>query len=297
MSEAIQEIKQLYDGVEFPIECLSFTKCYRSDRHPKPHYHDYIEFLFGLSPCGVTAEIDGKRVTLSEGDLLIVNSEVPHCFFYDAPCSNYLCIKATPETIYSPGNSTFDVKYILPFLQTHLHSYQLFKKQELEGTEVKELLLGMIDEWEKKEYGYEVALKRSILSLFLWMIRKNHAKASAEAEASSAVSGDHERLIRRSLEYIERHYADINETQAAEQVNLSYSYYSKLFRRVMGKNFNEYLLMIRIRAAEHLLLSGDLNITEIALATGFSSSSHFIEKFRRHKGITPKQYRIAHGRK
>ena len=139
-------------------------------------------------------------------------------------------------------------------------------------------------------------MKRSMLSLFLWMIRKNHAMASEEMEPSSAVSNDHARLIRRSLEYIDRHYADINEAGAAEQVNLSYSYYSKLFHKVMGKKFSEYLTMVRIHAAERLLLSGEMSITEIALATGFSSSSHFIEKFRRQKGITPKQYRITHGR-
>ncbi len=296
MGEAVQEIKKKYNGVEFPIECLSFSVYHNPDRHPRPHYHDYIEFLYGLSPCGVTAEVDGKKVFLSEGDLLIVNSGVPHCFFYDAPHSRYLCVKATPETIYSPENSSFDVKYILPFLQTHLHAYQLFRGEQLQGTEVEGLLLDMIREWEKKEYGYEVALKRSMLSLFLWMIRTNHTRELAQEEFSSAVSGDHARLIRRSLEYIEEHYAEVNEASAAAYVNLSYSYYSKLFHRVMGKRFNEYLTMIRIRTAGRLLLAWDLTVTEIALSTGFSSSSHFIEKFRQQKGITPKQYRITHGR-
>ena len=297
MSKVVQEIKQRYNGVEFPIECLSFTREYRPNRSLYSHYHDYIEFLFGLSPCEVSVMIDGERVRLSEGDLLIINSDVPHCFSYDAPVSHYLCIKATPETIYSPENSYFDVQYILPFLQKHLHAYQLFGAESLVGTEVGDLLREMIREWEQKEYGYEIALKRSLLSLFLWMIRTNHKDALRRAEAdSAAVSNDHTRLIRRSLEYIDQHYAEVDETSAAEHVNLSYSYYSKLFHKVMGKRFNEYLTMVRIHAAERLLLSGDLTVTEIALATGFSSSSHFIEKFKKQKGITPKQYRLTHGR-
>ena len=295
MGEVIKEIKNLYGGVEFPIECLSFTREYEPRRQKRLHYHDYIEFLYGLPSCRVIAEVDGKEVSFSEGELLVINSGVPHCFHYDAPLSRYLCIKATPETIYSPESTAFDVKYILPFLETQLHSHQLFTREELEGSELRELLLGMIDEWERREFGYEIALKRSLLSLFLWVIRANYAR-SEERAAVASISEDHSRLIRRSLEYIEKHYAEVNEARAAEEVNLSYSYYSKLFRRVMGRNFNEYLTMVRIRAAERMLLAGEESITEIALATGFSSGSHFIEKFRREKGITPKQYRLTHGR-
>ena len=81
----------------------------------------------------------------------------------------------------------------------------------------------------------------------------------------------------------------VTEADAASFVNLSYSYYSKLFRRVVGKNFNDYLTTVRINEAERLLLSTEQTITEIALATGFATSSHFIEKFRKIKNITPKQ--------
>ncbi len=292
MNPEFHEKKHLYDGIAFPIECLSFSvRREPPERGVSPHYHDYIEFLFGLDPCAVQAQVAGETVMLGEGDLLIVNSGVPHSFLREGDLNCYLCIKALPEVIYSPENSSFDVKYILPFLQTHLRPYQLFSKAQLAGTEIAALLDGMMREWEKKEYGYEIALKRSLLSVFLWLIRTNHRMEVEAGEPSLEATYDNIRLVRRSLEYIDQHYAEINEAKVAEYVNLSYSYFSKIFYKVMGKHFNDHLTAVRLHAAERLLLSGDKTVTEIALATGFCSSSHFIDRFRKAKGMTPKQYR------
>ncbi|MFR2464209.1 MAG: helix-turn-helix transcriptional regulator [Clostridia bacterium] len=59
----------------------------------------------------------------------------------------------------------------------------------------------------------------------------------------------------------------------------------------MQKTFREYLNFVRISEAEKLLLNTDLNITEIAMEVGFSSSSYFIEQFKQLKSISPKRFR------
>lgn len=292
MQEAHYEKKRQYNGMEFPIECILCT--FREEDEGKehaPHYHEYIEFLYGLSPCCVTAQVAGESVVLSEGDLLVINSNVPHRFLVSDWSSRYLCIKALPEVIYSPENSSFDVKYIFPFLKNHIQVYQIFSREQLKNSRVAALLEHMMEEWTQKEYGYEIALKGDLLSLFLWIVRHNAHSGRVSEEGESATD-ENIRLVQRSLSYIEEHYAEINERQAAEYVNLSYSYYSKIFHKVMGKKFQDYLTAVRIRAAERLLLAGDMTVTEIALACGFSSSSHFIERFKAVYRVTPKQYRL-----
>lgn len=84
---------------------------------------------------------------------------------------------------------------------------------------------------------------------------------------------------------------DITAESAAKICNMSYSYFSRFFKTVMKKTFNEYLNFIRIVEAEKLLLTTNLNITEIAHETGFSTSSYFIQQFKRHKKISPKQFK------
>jgi len=87
------------------------------------------------------------------------------------------------------------------------------------------------------------------------------------------------------------YYNDITSLDMASICNLSYSYFSRAFKKIMKKNFKEYLNYIRISKAEKLLSTSELNITEIALAVGFSTSSYFIQQFKQYKGISPKQFK------
>jgi len=73
--------------------------------------------------------------------------------------------------------------------------------------------------------------------------------------------------------------------------NLNFSYFSRAFKRIMRKSFKEYMNYFRITKAEKLLISSNLNITEIAQAVGFSTSSYFIEQFKKFNSISPKQFR------
>jgi transcriptional regulator GlxA family with amidase domain len=54
-----------------------------------------------------------------------------------------------------------------------------------------------------------------------------------------------------------------------------------------------YLESVRIRHAQQLLVQG-LALAEVAYATGFSSQSHFTDRFRRIIGVTPGAYRQTH---
>lgn len=73
--------------------------------------------------------------------------------------------------------------------------------------------------------------------------------------------------------------------------HMSYSYFSRMFKKVVHRSFREYLNYIRISKSELLLATTDLSITDIAMQTGFSTSSYFIQQFKLYKKISPKQFR------
>ena len=56
----------------------------------------------------------------------------------------------------------------------------------------------------------------------------------------------------------------------------------------------EYLNYYRIESACEQLLTTDYSITEVALNSGFNDASYFIKIFKKHRGITPKQYIRQH---
>jgi two-component system response regulator YesN len=57
-----------------------------------------------------------------------------------------------------------------------------------------------------------------------------------------------------------------------------------------GMGLSEYINIARVTAAEKLLLSADLPITEVATKCGFNDSNYFARVFKKLKGVTPKKY-------
>ncbi|MBQ8212873.1 MAG: helix-turn-helix transcriptional regulator [Clostridia bacterium] len=292
--QPVFEKKSIRNGIEMPIQCLLRNTNHNDLNRTKwhPHYHDYIEFLFGLDSCEVNAWIAGETVRFGAGDLLVINASVAHHCVHLTEQTGYFCFKVLPEVLCFYEDPIFDKKYVEPFLRQDLFPYHLYTESELSGSGLSSVFTEMKKCWDEQEFGYEIALKSNLLQAFLWIIRTNRKKGIFPIATASDISDENILLIQRSIEFLHQNLSDVTEADAAAHANMSYSYYSKLFRRVVGKNFNEYLTAVRINEAERMLLSGDRPITEIALATGFASSSHFIDKFKKFRKKTPKQYRM-----
>jgi AraC family transcriptional regulator, melibiose operon regulatory protein len=67
------------------------------------------------------------------------------------------------------------------------------------------------------------------------------------------------------------------------------------FRQALGVTVWEYLLRLRVAAAQGRLLGTRDDILGVALASGFGSSARFYATFRRITGMTPREYRQRHG--
>lgn len=78
----------------------------------------------------------------------------------------------------------------------------------------------------------------------------------------------------------------------AENHHYSYHHFRHLFVRHFGASPYAYLTEQRILHAKRLLKNSDSSITEIALNSGFNSSSQFINIFKRNTGLTPREYRL-----
>jgi AraC-like DNA-binding protein len=98
--------------------------------------------------------------------------------------------------------------------------------------------------------------------------------------------------IIRAKQYIQEHQAeDLRLEQVAKAVNMSHFYFCKMFRKVVGLNFTDYLARVRIEKAKNLLLNPNLRVSEIAYEIGFQSLTHFNRVFKRILGQSPSDYR------
>lgn len=92
--------------------------------------------------------------------------------------------------------------------------------------------------------------------------------------------------------YIENNYTkECSLHEAAKQIGLNYSYISRDFKRLVGMNFNEYVNLMRLNLACHLLKNTDNSIMECSLESGFGSTHSFNRNFKAQYGVTPYKYR------
>ncbi|WP_066057253.1 AraC family transcriptional regulator [Robertmurraya korlensis] len=101
----------------------------------------------------------------------------------------------------------------------------------------------------------------------------------------------------RIMHWIEEHYAEpFDLGLLSEELHLSKSYISRVFKRETGSSLTEYLTIRRIKQASQLLERSQTPIELIAESVGFESVSYFIQLFKRMVGTTPLQYRLSHQR-
>ena len=98
--------------------------------------------------------------------------------------------------------------------------------------------------------------------------------------------------IRNALRFMAENYsAHLELNQVAEYVGLSPSYFSTLFREVVGVTFREHLSRIRVEESKYLLLSRKYSLADIAVSMGFPDQSYYCKVFKRVVGVTPGKYR------
>ncbi|MFD0713893.1 helix-turn-helix domain-containing protein [Paenibacillus sp. GCM10027626] len=100
--------------------------------------------------------------------------------------------------------------------------------------------------------------------------------------------------IRKSLTFIQHHFREpLTLSDAARQARLSPNYYSECFHRQLGLSFQSYIQELRLEFACALLRISDLPVTDICLAAGFNTLSHFERLFKRKYSRSPRQLRKA----
>lgn len=255
----------------------------------EPHSHEYIEVLY--CTCGnFEIWLNGRYFQFLTGELVVINSHEIHTI-RSVTDGSYIVLRFLPEIIYSAGNSVFEAKYISPFLINSSRHQRIFHPNELSGIDTFACMNDILNEYMKKQYGYELAIRTQINAIFLQILRYWNSK-NIDLELDTGVSGEFLEKIHTVMDYIGTNFSDcITASDAAAMCNVSYSYFSRIFKQITKHSFSEYLNYVRITEAEKLLASTDLSMTEIAMLTGFSTSSYFIQQFKLHKHISPKQFR------
>jgi len=108
-----------------------------------------------------------------------------------------------------------------------------------------------------------------------------------------ATALEYRRRICKAMNYIAANLdRDLPLEEVARSASFSMFHFHRIFKAVIGETVAEFTRRLRLElAANRLIMDRHGNITEIALASGFSSSQNFARAFRQAFGMSPSAFR------
>lgn len=128
-------------------------------------------------------------------------------------------------------------------------------------------------------------------SLLEWFILLYDETSSEKQKINQYSNKD---IMEKAIDYISNNYYDsnLNMSTLACKMNVSSSYFGKLFKGFSGCTVSEYLTKIRLeKAYDLLLLDPDRDIMQIAIEVGYSSAGYFTTAFKKRFGVSPSKLR------
>ncbi|HEY5585143.1 MAG TPA: AraC family transcriptional regulator [Ruminiclostridium sp.] len=249
------------------------------------HWHDSFEIIF-IKEGNAIFQIGSVEYYAENGDILFVNQGELH--------SGYL-VNNTKVTFYAIVfdksvlsyyiPDTQQKKLIYPFIEGKMTFPSIVKEKSENYIAFLSFVNSIIYEFEQKKTGYEIAVKCLLSMLTLQVIR---AKAYTEQIGKIYIKDNRLERFKFLFNYIEAHFPEkITIEIAANLVNLSSYHFCKVFKKVTGKTFIEFLNLYRINEAEDLLRETDLPITLVAEKVGFCNINYFDKIFKKYKRYSP----------
>ncbi len=152
------------------------------------------------------------------------------------------------------------------------------------GNASTDMMLRLIE----REHGKELAI---IVADMCIHGRSGPAKVPQKSAYAVALGSRNPHLV-GALQYMSEHLEEpLDIAELADRLDISRRQLERLFKRYVGVTPNQAYFDLRLARAHALLNQTDMTVTEIAVATGFSSRSQLGVRFRQKFGTSPQAFR------
>lgn len=253
------------------------------------HFHSEYEIIYVKEGRGERFVADNMGV-FDSGEIILLGSNLPH---YMRSADEYFsddCSKRVKGAV---------IQFQKDFMSYAIHSYIDLKP-------VKEIL-----ELSKRGIhfpysGNEEIIERvealpvykgidrlvNLLLLLNSMAKSNNKRLLGSRQFNNSLSLFSDDRLEKILSYVNYHYTEkIDIETIAAKIPMNVTAFCRYFKEKSGKTFMDHILDLRIGYACKLLSGTPADITQICIASGFNSITHFNRIFKRKTGLTPTGYK------
>jgi AraC-like DNA-binding protein len=225
--------------------------------------------------------LEGETLETKKGDIIFFNSRVPHATRYaeDGTIQHMVQFKV-------PSTFRGSFRYLSYLLGRTVKPVFIFHPGDADYEDLKAHFLDMIEQ--EAEVGAAGDYRVTADIFYIMSILQRRGLLPDERAAFDF--GQLQKLI-PLFEYIDEHFAEeLSLESCASLLCLNKSYLCRLFRNATGTTLWDFINFVRVCKSEEML-AGNMNLSEIAYAVGFSSPSYFHRTFKKYKNLPPSEYR------
>lgn len=268
--------RYIFDGYILPDESFAIRKHNRYAPVPE-HVHNFIEISY-VYYGHITQTIDGKKMTLGQGELCLIDTDVPHSIEKTGEDDIIINILMTKEYFrnellmnsFSKGVITDFILNVVSETADH-RQYILFKNKEfyLIHSTIREILM----ETFFPNIGSTEAVNHYLNILFIKLIRDFDYETNGQMDKQNT-------NILEILKYLDVHIDTITLSGLASQFSYTPNYLSTLLRKKTGSSYTELILEKKLNQAHTLLTTTSLTVQEAATRAGFNNPTFFYKKYK-----------------
>ena len=239
------------------------------------HGHEAHLELQYISGGRAYIKIGGRAYQVRQGDVVVYNAGVMHD---EAPDSN--CGLA----FYNCGVKNFKAP-LLPSGHLLAHDVSPVLHTEEMSANVENIFREMFEQVSQKKIFSGVICHQLLNALLIILLNQiPHEKIFGRDKFDASIN--------HCKNFLDEHFTEnISVAQMSELANMSVSGFAHRFKKIFGLAPGQYLIRLKIGAAQKLLIGTDKSITEISMGLGYDNVSHFNNQFKKFVGASPQNYR------
>lgn len=252
------------------------------------HIHTVIEFLY-VYRGGCTQIIGGQRVVMRQGDICMLDTDVPHSIEYLGEEDIIITIEMGKEYLTQGfmirlGDDGIINRFLVNTLSMNAahDQYLLFERQE--DSEIHGIIQHILCEYYGPGICSEKMIDAYMVLLFCEIMRRYRDQKFLAGHESI-------RQVMEILEYIERNCLAATLKSTAAHFGFHPNYLSSFIRKHTGRTFKELVILQRMCQACFYLSNTEMPVYEIADKVGYENLGFFYKKFEGIYKMTPQAYR------
>lgn len=247
------------------------------------HYHPEIELVYINGGAG-KRRIGSHISYYTEGDLILIGSNLPHCGFTDKFTGNKNEILVQMKSDFL-GQTFFNI----PEMKKIQNLLEVAKGGIAFSGSTKQILGDKMEDLDNQN-DFERIL--SILHILNELALSDEFKVlNAEGFSLETEVKDNDR-INIIFNYVKNNFQeDIPLTEIADTVSMTVPSFCRYFKKITNKTFVQFVNERRLVHASKLLTEQTMSITEVCFECGFNNFSHFNKSFKAFTGQNPSEYR------